>query len=304
MFSLLPRLASRLLSKATYSTAAASTTTQTNVTRKLVSLGAVGLASATYLYFFSPKVSSSADVLHPPAWPWYHKYLWRGFDHASIRRGFQVYMMVGNNCHSLEYISFRHLINVAFTEKEMKAIAAEYEVEDGPNETGEMFSRPRTTQDHLPRPYANEQQARFTNNGALPPDLTLMRNARPDGEDYIFSLMTGYCPPPAGLKVPENMYYNPYFPGGFISMPPPLVEGMIDFEDGTEASISQMAKDLCSFLTWSAEPTLEERHKFGVKAMMLLTVLIIPLNYWNKLKWSIVKNRKVSFLRKGKDAFY
>jgi len=275
----------------------------TLITKWGVLLGAAGIGAA-YYYYSKPVHASGASQLNIPEFPWYHRFPWRSLDHNAIRRGFKVYMQIGNNCHPQEFVYFRHLIDVAFTEKEMKALAAEFEIDDVPNEEGEVLPRKRTTRDPLPRPYANEQLARSINNGSLPPDLSLMVYAKPGGENYVFSLLTGYCPPPAGIVVPDNMYYNPYFQGCFIAMPPPLVEGMVEFDDGTEATISQMAKDVTTYIAWTSDPHTDERKKLGLKAILLTCLILIPFGYWNKLKWSLIKNRRVTFSATGRDAFH
>lgn len=188
-------------------------------------------------------------------------------------------------------------MDVAFTEDEVKAMAADVDVEDGPNEEGEMFSRPGKLTDKLPRPYPNENAARANNNGAYPVDLSLVVKARPHGEDYIFSLLTGYREPPAGVSVREGLYYNPYFAGGAIAMPQQLRPGVLTFDDGTEASISQLAKDVTTFLSWAAEPTMDERKRLGLKFMFLTTLMAVPMLYWKKHKWSTVKTRKIGFIK-------
>jgi ubiquinol-cytochrome c reductase cytochrome c1 subunit len=215
----------------------------------------------------------------------------------SIRRGFQVYQAVCANCHSLNFIAYRNLVDVAFTEEEVKAMAADVDVEDGPNEEGEMFSRPGKLTDKLPRPYPNENAARANNNGAYPVDLSLVVKARPHAEDYIFSLLTGYREPPAGVSVREGLYYNPYFAGGAIAMPQQLRPGVLTFDDGAEASISQLAKDVTTFLSWAAEPTHDERKRLGLKFMFLTTLLAVPMLYWKKHKWATVKTRKIGFIK-------
>jgi ubiquinol-cytochrome c reductase cytochrome c1 subunit len=187
------------------------------------------------------------------------------------------------------------LVDVAYTEEEMKAIAADVEVQDGPNDQGEMYDRPGKLADHIPPPYPNEQAARAANNGAYPVDLSLIVKARP-GEDYIFSLLTGYREPPAGVDVKNGMYYNPYFNGGQIGMGQQLNNDMIEYEDGTDASASQLAKDVTTFLSWAAEPHQDEHKRFGVKAVFLLSLTAVQLLYWKRLKWSIIKNRRVTFL--------
>lgn len=151
--------------------------------------------------------------MHPPQFPWSHEGPFSSYDHASIRRGHQVYQQVCAACHSLERIHFRELVGVCYTEDEAKALAADAEIEDGPNEEGEPFTRPGKLADAFPSPYKNEEAARFTNGGAYPPDLSVMTKARHDGQNYLFSLLLGYRDPPAGVEVREGLYYNPYFPG-------------------------------------------------------------------------------------------
>ena len=155
---------------------------------------------------------------------------------------------------SLKRIHYRELVGVCYTEAEAKARAADINVVDGPNDAGEMFDRPGKLSDALPSPYKNEEQARSINNGANPPDLSLINKARGRGEDYVFALLTGYHKPPPGVVMAEGQYYNPYFPGGKIGMPPPLEDGKVEYPDGTPATASQMAKDVAVFLAWAAEP--------------------------------------------------
>ncbi|KAL6065633.1 Ubiquinol--cytochrome-c reductase catalytic subunit CYT1 [Balamuthia mandrillaris] len=214
---------------------------------------------------------------------------------CSIRRGHQVFSEVCSSCHSLNLVAYRHMVDVAYTEEELKEIAAGVDYEDGPDDDGEMYTRPGKLSDPLPAPYPNEQAARSANNGALPPDLSLIIKARPDKDNYVFQLLTGYTKPPAGVKVRQGMFYNPYFEGGGISMPPPLREGMLEYEDGTEASISQMAKDVTTFLCWASEPEHDDRKKMGIKAIFLLTLGLAPTLYWKRLKWSVLKTRQIQF---------
>lgn len=170
----------------------------------------------------------------------------------SIRRGYQVYREVCAACHSLNQIAFRNLSEIAFTEAEVKAHAKTLEVEDTPDEFGNPRTRPAIPSDKMPKPYKNEQEARSANMGALPPDLSCIVKGRPYGEDYVFSLLTGYHPPPAGMKLRDGLYFNAYFVGGAIGMAPPLSDGMITYDDGTPATVSQMAKDVSTFLTWAS----------------------------------------------------
>ena len=195
---------------------------------------------------------ASDDCVHAPHHHWNHTGYLAAYDCASIRRGFQVYRQVCATCHSVERTCWRNLVNVTHTESELKALAEEVEYVDGPNDEGEMFERPGKLTDPLPKPYANDEAGRAANGGALPPDLSLMVKARHSGLDYVFSLLTGYCDAPAGKAMPAGLYYNPYFPGGAISMPPPLMDGQVEYEDGTPATVTQMAKDVSVFLNWSA----------------------------------------------------
>jgi ubiquinol-cytochrome c reductase cytochrome c1 subunit len=242
------------------------------------------------------------ECLEAPHFPWYHKAWWHSYDHAAIRRGFQVYNEIGKACHGMKYIYYRQLINVAYSEDEMKAIAAEQEgYKSKPNDEGDVEERNGVITDHLWEPYPNEQAARAANNGALPPDLTVVARARHGGEDYIFALLTGYRDPPHGITLGANMYYNIYFPGCQIAMPPPLAAGAVEYDDGTEASISQMAKDVTTYLSWSSEMERDERHLMGLKTLMCFALLMVPFYYWKKSKWSVLKKRSVEFLRRRKD---
>jgi ubiquinol-cytochrome c reductase cytochrome c1 subunit len=196
-----------------------------------------------------------------------------------------------------QYIAYRNLVDVAYTEAEMKEIAADVEVEDGPDDVGEMFQRPGKLADHIPAPYPNENAARAANNGAYPVDLSLVVKARPGGEDYLFSLLTGYKEPPAGIEVKPGMSYNPYFPGGQIAMPQQLTNDMVEYEDGTDASVSQLAKDVTTFLTWASEPHQDAHKLYGLKGIFLASLFLAQLVYWKRFKWSIFKMRRISFTK-------
>ncbi|KAM6278353.1 LOW QUALITY PROTEIN: cytochrome c1, heme protein, mitochondrial [Spheniscus humboldti] len=253
--------------------------------------------------------------MHPPSFPWSHGGALAALDHGSLRRGFQVYKQVCSACHSMEYLAFRNLIGVTHTEAEAKALAecppvprrpgsglfppppapAQVEVVDGPDENGEMFTRPGKISDYFPKPYPNAEAARAANNGALPPDLSYIVNARHGGEDYVFSLLTGYCDPPAGVTVREGLHYNPYFPGQAIGMAPPIYNEILEFDDGTPATMSQIAKDICTFLRWAAEPEHDHRKRMGLKMLMISGLLISLLYYMKRHKWSVLKSRKMVY---------
>lgn len=228
-----------------------------------------------------------------PQYKWPHDGLFSSYDHASVRRGHQVYTQVCAACHSLNQIAYRNLVGVAYTEAEAKALAEEVEVRDGPDDTGEMFDRPGKLSDGIPAPYANEEGARFANNGAYPPDLSLMTKARHDGINYVFALLLGYREPPAGVEVPGGMYYNPYFPGGFIAMPKMLVDGGVEYDDGTPATETQMAKDVTTFLTWAAEPEMDDRKLMGAKWIFALSLVAVQAVYYKRWAWSHLKSRKL-----------
>ncbi|TYI60327.1 hypothetical protein E1A91_D10G096500v1 [Gossypium mustelinum] len=211
----------------------------------------------------------------------------------GIRRGHQVYQQVCASCHSMSLISFRDLVGVAYTEEETKTMAAEIEVVDGPNDEGEMFTRPGKLSDRFPQPYANEAAARFANGGAYPPDLSLITKARHNGQNYVFALLTGYHDPPAGVTIREGLHYNPYFPGGAIAMPKMLIDGALEYEDGTPATEAQMGKDVVTFLSWAAEPEMEERKLMGFKWIFLLSLALLQAAYYRRLRWSVLKSRRL-----------
>lgn len=226
---------------------------------------------------------------------WAHDGAFNSFDHAAIRRGFQVYRQVCASCHSIDKIAFRNLVGVSHTEEEMKKIAESYDIVDGPNDIGEMFERPGKLSDKIPGPYKNEQQARSANNAALPPDLSLMVKARHYGVDYIFSLLTGYVDAPAGKAMLPGLHYNPYFPGGAIAMAKQLTDGQVDYEDGTPSTETQMAKDVACFLAWTAEPEHDDRKKSGLQWMAAIFAAVVITGFYKRFRWSLLKSRKISY---------
>ncbi len=194
------------------------------------------------------------------------------YDRAAAQRGFQVYKEVCAACHSLSLVSYRNLRDLGFSEEEVKAIAAAYKVTDGPNDVGEMFERPARPSDRIVKPYPNENASRAANNGAYPPDLSLMNKARAGGPDYSYALLIGYEKPPADVQLLDGQYYNKYFPGMKIAMPQPLNDGQVTFADGTEATVANMSRDVTVFMNWAAEPELEKRHRLGVQVILFLIV--------------------------------
>ncbi len=259
----------------------------------------VGLASA----FSLKKAHCSEDNIHPLNYGWAQDGVYTSMDYKSVRRGLQVYRQVCASCHSIKQKAFRHLIGVTHDEEGAKKIAASYEVSDGPNDQGEMYERPGKLFDYFPRPYANEEAARASNNGANPPDLSMITKARHDGKNYLVALLTGYCEPPAGKVMAAGTHYNPYFPGGAIAMGVQLTDGQVEYEDGTPATVSQMAKDVTNFLHWSSEPEQDVRKKGGIQLLCLLLVGAALAGYHKRITWAPHKTRKISYTTKYHNNF-
>jgi len=232
----------------------------------------------------------STSALHPKQMKWEFDGIFGRFDRASTQRGYQIYKEVCSACHSLKLMSYRNLTEIGFSEDEVKQIAAEYSVTDGPNDDGEMFERPGLASDRFVSPYANEQAARSVNGGAYPPDLSLIIKARHDGANYVYSLLTGFSDAPEGFHMNDGKNYNPYFEGRQISMPAPITDdGQIDYKDGTVATKEQMTIDIVNFLQFAAEPETEHRKKMGVRTMIFLGILFLILLAAKKAVWKKIK---------------
>ena len=237
---------------------------------------ALGLAGA----------AQASEAVHIPQQNWPHSGVFGTIDKASAQRGFQVYKEVCSACHSMRLVPIRTLAGIGFKEDELKALAASYEVQAGPNDAGEMFMRPGTPADRFPSPFPNDNAARAANNGALPPDLSLLAKARVGGEDYLYAFLTGFEEPPEGVNLMPGMNYNKYFPGHQVGMPNILQPDGVSYADGTKATVEQQAKDVSVFLTFAAEPHLDARKQMGVKVILFLIVLA-GLMYATKRKlWS------------------
>ncbi|XP_051176210.1 cytochrome c1, heme protein, mitochondrial [Leptopilina boulardi] len=259
----------------------------------------IGVAAGTvgaFVYALENSVHAEDLVAHAPKFPWSFNGGFNSLDHASMRRGWEVYKNVCAACHSLKYVAYRHLVNNTHTEAEAKALAEEVMIKDGPNDVGEMFMRPGKLFDYIPSPYPNEEAARAANNGAYPPDLSFMQNARHNGENYIFSLLTGYCDPPAGITLREGQNFNPYFPGGAIGMGQVIYDEVLEFEDGTPATASQIAKDVVTFLTWTSNFEHDERQRLAIKVLAVGGMLGILAFYIKRHKWTTIKNTKLAFI--------
>lgn len=241
---------------------------------------AVGMASLAF---------ASSGTKRPKQLHWSFDGMFGTVDKQSAQRGFQVYKEVCAGCHGLTRIAFRNLQEIGFSEAEVKALAASYQIKDGPNDEGEMFERPGKPSDSFVPPFANENAARAANNGAYPPDLSLIVKARVDGANYVYSLLTGYTDAPEGFELGDGQHYNPYMPGGRLAMPAPLTsDGQVTYSDGTQASVDQMSIDVVNFLQWAAEPEMQSRKQMGIKTLIYLTVFtafmyLAKRNLWKKI---------------------
>ena len=230
---------------------------------------------------------AAGDAPVPPEQDWQFSGMAGTYDRASLQRGFQVYRNVCSACHGMKHLSYRNLTGLGYNENQVKNIAAEYTVTDGPNEEGEMFDRPAVPSDRFVSPYANENQAKATNNGALPPDLSLIVKARPHGADYIYALLTGYKDEPAhGVTLMQGQYYNEYMPGHVIAMAPPLADGMVIYEDGTPTTVDQYAKDVSHFLKWAADPYMEDRKRIGLRVLIFLIIFAGIMYAYKRKIWA------------------
>jgi cytochrome c1 len=232
-----------------------------------------------------------------------------------LQRGFKIYREVCSTCHSLKLLSFRNLADPGgpgFTEAQAAAIAATFQVTDGPNDQGQMFQRPGKISDYFPPPFANAQAAAAALGGKVPPDMSTLAKARShewgfpqfvfdafttyqeDGPDYIHAIINGYTTAPAGVVLPPGGQYNKYFPGGAIGMPQPLKDGQVKYTDGTPETLDQYGKDVAAFLMWASEPKLDERHRVGFQVMIFLIVFTGLLYFTKKKVWHDVHEPAVS----------
>ena len=239
--------------------------------------------------FIAPTAFAAGDAPKPEKQIWSFKGAFGTFDRAALQRGFQVYKEVCAVCHSMNHLSYRNLADLGFNDAEIKAIAAEYTVVDGPNDEGEMFDRPGKPSDKFVNPYPNQKAARAANNGAYPADLSLMTKARLGGADYVYALLTGYKEPPEGFDLQGGMAYNEYFPGHQISMPVPLMEGQVEYADRTKATVEQMARDVTTFLAWAAEPEMEKRKQLGIAVLIYLGLFTLLMYFGMRRVWARLK---------------
>lgn len=229
------------------------------------------------------------------------------YDQGQLQRGFKVYRTVCASCHSMDFVAFRNLAEPTgpgFSEAAARQIASEYMITDGPNDDGDMFQRPGRLSDYLPAPFPNEKAAALANGGAYPPDLSLIAKARAAhrgfpgwvfdaftqyqeaGPDYIHALMNGYEEAPEGLEAVPGKFYNPIFLAGpWISMPPPLSDGIVEYTDGSPETVEQYSEDVSAFLMWAAEPKLQQRKEAGFRIMIFLIVFAVLLYLTKQKLW-------------------
>ena len=248
--------------------------------------------SLTILFTACFSTSYSAEKVEYLKTDWSFKGLFGKFARGALQWGSHVCTEVCSYCYSMKYLSYRNLAEKGgpeFTEAQAKAIAASFEVTDGPNADGEMFTRPGKLSDKFVMPYENVKAAQAANGGAYPPDMSVLVKARGGGANYIYSLLQGYEDPPLGITLDEGVHYNKYMYGNKIKMSNPLSEGLVEYSDGTNASVEQMSKDVTTFLMWTAEPHLEARHQMGFKAIVYLIILTILVYFSMKRIWSRIE---------------
>ncbi|MCW5699965.1 MAG: cytochrome c1 [Rhodospirillales bacterium] len=268
--------------------------------RPLVAFLVSGLIAVTSPLFSKPLLADDAsEEVSIPGQDWSFSGPFGRYDQAALRRGLRVYIDGCWSCHSLRHVAFRNLstLGVGFGPEDIKALASEFDVQDGPNEDGEMFVRPGRPSDRFPPPFANKQMARQMNNGMVPPDLSLITKARPGGPDYVYAVLVGYQDPPDSQMPIPGMNYNPYVPARYTGMKAPLIDDLVEYDDGTEATVEQMAKDVTEFLAWAADPHMEARKKLGVRVVIFLALLTIMFIALKRETWAHLHERRERALR-------
>lgn len=239
---------------------------------------------ALALMLSSPAFAAEETALPRQHWP--HKGIFGAYDRAAVQRGFQVYKEVCSSCHAMKFMSYRNLEDLGYTPDEVKAVASQYTVTDGPNDEGEMFERAALPSDHFKAPFKNDKAARASNNGALPPDMSLLVKAREGGEDYVFGVLTGFEAAPANMQMQPGMNYNKYFPGNQIAMARPLSDGQVTYSSGVAATQEQAARDVVQFLAWASEPHMEQRKQTGLKVILFLLAFAAILYGVKRKVWA------------------
>ena len=245
-------------------------------------LGALSVATLG-----APSVAQAEETTLPEI-HWSFQGVFGTFDRAAAKRGFQVYKEICSACHSMNLLHYRNLAALGFSDDEVKVIAAGFQVPGEPDDNGDVKDRPAKPSDAFKAPFPNPQAARAANNGALPPDLSVITKARKGGATYVHAILTGYSEPPAGLKMADGMNYNKYFSGHQIAMPQPLQDNSVTYADGASATLDRESTDVATFLAWAAEPELEERHFIGIKTVLFLIVLSALLYALKRKVWAEV----------------
>ncbi|MDA8001191.1 MAG: cytochrome c1, partial [Alphaproteobacteria bacterium] len=261
------------------------------LTATAAKIAAVSMVVLTVGVLLSPDKAYAAGEggKKPPRQSWSFNGPFGVFDKSAAQRGLQVYREVCAACHSLKHVAFRNIAALGYNPDQVKAFAAEYQILDGPNDEGDSFERPGLPSDKFPSPFPNDNAARAANGGALPPDLSLMIKARAGGADYMHALLTGYRDAPAEHEVGEGLYYNPYYSTQQLAMAPPLTLDLVEYADGTPATVEQMSHDVVNFLAWAAEPEMETRKATGLKALLFLGALSVVLLLATRRVWSRVE---------------
>ena len=264
----------------------------------------LALAVAGTLLGLVPAAAQEHEQPVPPRQHWSFSGPFGHYDRGQLQRGFKVYKEVCAVCHGMKMVAFRNLEDLGYSEAQVKSIASEYKIQDGPNDQGEMFERNGRPADYFPTPWPNENAARARYNG-VPPDMSVLAKARTyergfpwfvfdmftqfqeQGVDYIHGYLTGYEErPPAGVTLPPASFYNKYFPGHATAMPPPLSDKRVDYTDGSPTTVDQYAKDVSAFMMWAAEPHLEQRKRIGFQVMIFLIVFAGLLYFTKKRVWA------------------
>jgi ubiquinol-cytochrome c reductase cytochrome c1 subunit len=254
----------------------------------LAGLSSAGLVAAGLLCVGLLPTCAKAQEGPMPNQYWSFERPFGTFDLAALQRGFQIYSQVCSNCHSMEQLHYRDLSGIGLNAEQIKAIAASVTVPQGTDDQGNPKEGPATPANQFRSPFPNEKAARAANNSALPPDLSLIVNAREGGPNYVYGILTGFADAPAGFKMQDGMYYNKMFSGHQIGMPPPLQDATVTYADGTGNNLSQEAHDVVTFLYWAANPEMVERKQIGVRVVLFL-VFMTGLTYAMKRKvWSDV----------------
>ena len=233
-----------------------------------------------------PALARAEETPPLPKQEWPFDGIFGTYDEAALQRGFQVYTQVCSACHNLDHLHYSDLAGIGYDANQIKAIAAKSQITDGPDKTGKMFKRPARPSDSWVGPFANDEMAAATFGGAAPPDLSMIVKAREGGPDYVYGILTGFTNAPKDAKVPPGRFYNEYFLGHVIAMPPPLNANAVKYADGTSATVPQMARDVSSFLNWASHPNLDERHRTGFKVILFLIITAVVFYAAKRKIWS------------------